>query len=90
MAAMAHGMPIVSTVPVVPLAELEEGRNMTLVPVASPRALADAVCRLADDRDLRLRLGQGAKVLSFEFTWESIAARTIQVLEDALDSPDTR
>ena len=90
MAAMAHGMPIVSTAPVIPLAELEDGRNMALVPVASPRAIADAVCRLHDDRDLRLRLGQGAKKLSFEFTWESIAARTIQVLEDALDSPNIR
>jgi glycosyltransferase involved in cell wall biosynthesis len=79
MAALAHGMPIVSTTPRVALSELRDGENVVLVPPRDPRALADAVASLAHDADLRWRIGEGARQLSREFNWERIAARTLEV-----------
>ncbi|OQY21274.1 MAG: hypothetical protein B6I34_07565 [Anaerolineaceae bacterium 4572_32.1] len=81
MAALAHGRPIVSTQPLVPLPELRDGENLLLVPSDDPATLAAAVARLAADPALRQRLGDGAAVLSRQFSWERIAARTAELFE---------
>jgi glycosyltransferase involved in cell wall biosynthesis len=80
MAALAHGRPIVSTRPQVPLPELHDGENILLVPPDDPDALAVAVARLAADSASRQRLGAGAGELSRQFTWDRIAARTADLL----------
>ena len=76
MAALAHGRPVVSTRPRVPLPELCHGENVLLVPPDDSEALAAVVARLAADPALRQRIGDGAKALSRQFTWDHIAART--------------
>ncbi len=76
-AALAHGVPIVTTRPRVPLPELRHGENVYLVPPQAPRALAEAIAHLAGDADLRRRLGRGAQELAREFRWEKIAADTL-------------
>jgi glycosyltransferase involved in cell wall biosynthesis len=76
MAALAHGRPVVSTVPQVPLSELHDGENVLLVPPDEAQALAAAVARLAANPALRQRLGDGARELSRQFTWDRIAVRT--------------
>ena len=76
MAALAHGRPVISTSPRVPLPELCEGENVLLVPPDDSEALAAAVARLAADPALRQRIGDGAKVLSRQFSWDHIATRT--------------
>jgi len=81
MAALAHGRPVVSTFPQVPLPELKDGENILLVPPDDPDALAAAVARLAADPRLRQRLGDGARKLSSLFTWDRIAARTADLFE---------
>ena len=81
MAALAHGRPVVSTFPQVPLPELGNGENILLVPPGDPGALAAAVARLAADPGLRQRLGDGARELSSLFTWDRIAARTADLFE---------
>ncbi len=80
MAALSHGRPIVSTRPAVPLPELRHGENILLVPPDDPAALAAAVARLAADPALQRQLGDGARALSRQFTWEHIAARTADLL----------
>lgn len=79
MAALAHGLAIVTTQPQVSLPELIHGENVWLVPPADPEALAAALIRLAHDAPLRGHLGAGARALAQEFAWERIAARTLEV-----------
>jgi len=84
MAALAHGLPIVSTRPRVDVPELRQGENILLVPPDAPVALAEAIARLAGDPKLRRRLGEGAVRLAQDFTWEKIAEKTKALYEDIL------
>ena len=86
MAALAHGLPIVSTlagagVEVDPglFPILRDGESALLVPPEEPVRLAASVERLMSDRELRLRLAQGALQLSKQFTWDAIARRHLEV-----------
>ena len=76
-AALAHGCPIVSTTPQVPLPELHEGENILLVPPEQPEAVSQAAQRLVRDPELKQRIGQGAQALAKQFTWEHIVQRTL-------------
>jgi glycosyltransferase involved in cell wall biosynthesis len=84
MAALAHGLPIVSTRPRVPIDTLVDGDNILLVPADDPLATADAVERLASTPELRARLARGALELARAFTWDSIASKTAQVYAELL------
>jgi glycosyltransferase involved in cell wall biosynthesis len=84
MAALAHGLPIVSTRPRVDVPELRHGENILFVPPDAPVALAEAIARLAGDADLRRRLGEGAARLAQSFTWEKIAEKTEALYEEIL------
>ena len=84
MAALAHGLPIVSTRPRVAMPELRHGENILLVPPDAPVALAEAIARLAEDARLRRRLGEGAARLAQDFTWERIAEKTGALYEEIL------
>jgi glycosyltransferase involved in cell wall biosynthesis len=84
MAALAHGRPIISTLPQVELPELVHGGNVWLVPPEDPDALADAITTLAADLERRQRLARGATELAVEFTWQRIAARTADLFESVI------
>jgi glycosyltransferase involved in cell wall biosynthesis len=83
MAALVHGLPIVTTVPNVQhspsLPSLQDGENVLLVPSDDAAALAEAIARLAEAPELRQRLGQGAKEMSKAFGWDRIAEKTLEV-----------
>jgi glycosyltransferase involved in cell wall biosynthesis len=81
MAALAHGQPILSTLPLVDLPELVHGENVWLVSPEDPDALAVAIAALADAPAQRQRLAQGAAELSAQFAWDHIAARTVALIE---------
>jgi glycosyltransferase involved in cell wall biosynthesis len=76
-AALVHGCAIISTTPDIPLPELCVGGNILLVPANDPQAVCRAAARLCSDPSLRVRIGQGAKRLAEQFTWEHIAERTV-------------
>jgi len=78
-AALAHGLPIVSTYPRVSIGSLVNGENMLLVPPDDAVATAEAVERLITTPEQRARLGRGAQQLANDFTWDGIAARTAQL-----------
>jgi glycosyltransferase involved in cell wall biosynthesis len=84
MAALAHGLSIVSTQPRAPIDTLVDGDNILLVPADDPLATADAVERLASTPELRARLSRGALQLAQAFTWNSIASKTAQVYAELL------
>jgi len=82
MAALAHGLPIVTTTPRMPLAQFRDGENMLLVPPENPDAIAGAVSRLADDTTLREQVGAGAAALAEQYTWPAIAEATLAFYAD--------
>ncbi len=84
MAALAHGLPIISTYPQVEIDEIVEGENMVLVPPDDVQTLVNKVVKLSVLPSLRRRLAQGAAKLSRLFSWGSIAERTIEVYEEVL------
>ena len=88
MAALAHGLPIVSTRPRVDVPELRHGENILLVPPDAPVALAEAIARLASDAELRRRLGEGAARLAQDFTWGKIAEKTEALYEEISNLPE--
>ena len=75
MAALAHGMAIVTTPPATPHPHLSDGETVLLAPAQAP-ALAAAVLRLLADPALAQRLRENAGRLSHTFAWEHIAARS--------------
>jgi glycosyltransferase involved in cell wall biosynthesis len=88
MAALAHGLPLISTHPRVDVPRLRDGHNILLVPADSPSALAEAIARLAADSELRSRLGEGASILAQDFTWASIAEKT-GALYEQISKPES-
>lgn len=78
-AALAHGVPIVTTRPRVLLPELSDGVNVALVSPEDPQSLAQAIAQLAADPELRQKLGSGARTLAAAFRWEKIAADTLDL-----------
>jgi glycosyltransferase involved in cell wall biosynthesis len=85
MAAIAHGLPVVSTEPVVRIPEIIPGENLVVAPVGSPDALAAAIDRLWSDPDQRLRLGAGSALLAQRFTWEAIAQQHVQAYRELIE-----
>ena len=82
MAALAHGLPIISTRPPMPNPKLRDGENILLVPADDARAAADAVETLVAAPNLRARLARGAQELADTFAWERIAAQTAQLYSE--------
>jgi glycosyltransferase involved in cell wall biosynthesis len=92
MAALAHGLPIVSThVPeairrahperqAFPLPE--HGVSALLAPPDDPAQLAAAVTAVMSDATLRARLAAAALELSRQFTWEAIASRHLEAYRE--------
>jgi glycosyltransferase involved in cell wall biosynthesis len=81
-AGLTHGLPIVSTEPVIPDSRFRDGAHALLVPRRDARSLADALARLAASPDLRARLGAGAEKLAPEFSWDAIAEATRAVYRE--------
>lgn len=89
MAALAHGLPVVSTeVPpevrgvqgIFPL--LRDNESALLVPPEEPVKLAEAVARLMTDPDLRVQLAAASSGLSRAFDWEAIAQRHLEAYRE--------
>ncbi len=97
MAALAHGMAIVTTQVkshTCPcgrckgkskvkstLPELRDGENCLLVLPDDPTALAAAIQRAATSPELRAKIGAGARQLAQHFTWDKIARQHLELYE---------
>jgi polysaccharide biosynthesis protein PslF len=86
MAALAHGLPVVSTA--VPgqaptgsyvFPRLIDTENALLVRPEDPLALAQAVTRVLTTTPLRARLSAAALMLSRQFDWDTIAQRHLEL-----------
>jgi glycosyltransferase involved in cell wall biosynthesis len=79
MAAIAHGCPIVTTEPRYPIEGLTPDQSVVYVPPNDPPALAQAIQRVLLAPELRARLAQGVCEAAKLYTWDRIAARTLEV-----------
>ena len=98
MAALSHGLPIVSTkgpgaaplpsvLSVAPdsvLPTLVDGDNVLLVAPDDPGSAARAIIRLMANLALRQRLATRSRILAQEFGWENIARRTTEIYRGLL------
>ncbi len=82
MAAIAHGCATITTMPFMDLPELISGENVRLVPGRDADALAEAIIELADSPEARRRLGESARKLAGRFTWDKLAAETVQFFRE--------
>ncbi|QGZ40601.1 glycosyltransferase involved in cell wall biosynthesis [Pseudoduganella flava] len=84
--ALACGVPVVSTnVGGVPYF-VEDGRTALLVPPGAPRAMADAVLRLASDPALAAALRSAGLRQVQQYTWSSVRPRLLAVYQQVLAS----
>ncbi|MFS1301952.1 glycosyltransferase family 4 protein [Streptosporangium longisporum] len=74
--AMSKGVPVVSfDCPHGPREIVRDGYNGFLVPPGRPEALAEALCRVIEDRELRVALGAGAVRTAAGYDLGTIGAR---------------
>lgn len=81
MAGLAHGCPILTTIPKVPHPEIQDGQNVALIPPDNPSALCAALLSLIANPALRAALGRGAQTLAQSFRWDQIAAETVRFFQ---------
>ncbi|MBM3135637.1 MAG: glycosyltransferase family 4 protein [Chloroflexi bacterium] len=93
LALLAHGLPIVSTVPRGSgdarsldsgLPRLQDGANVRLVPPDDAAALAQAIAELIASPEARQHLATGARTLAAAFAWENIAKQHLAVYNDVV------
>ena len=83
LAALDHGLPVVTTFPKRPSPEIQESNAMLLVPPDDPAALSQALRRLYTDRELADTLGAAARQFARRFSWPLIAEHTLAVYTEA-------
>ena len=84
LAAIAHGKAIVTTRPRYPIEGLEHEESALYVPAHDSQALAAAARQVLLDSTLRSRLENGASEAARLYTWDRIAAQTVDAFEAAL------
>ncbi len=75
--AMASGVPVIAPAAGGPLDLIRPGETGLLVPPGEPAALAHAVSTLADDRELRERMGIAARVAVADRSWATLGDELI-------------
>ncbi|MEM9754761.1 MAG: glycosyltransferase [Pseudomonadota bacterium] len=79
--AWAAGVPCVSTASEGPQWFATDGQDCLLVPIGDAPAMAAAIARIRDDRELRQRLiDGGAKTLAATFTQDAVVSRYLDLL----------
>lgn len=92
MAALAHGMAIVTTSDESRgmkdegerLPSLRDGENVVLVPPDNPGAIVEAVKRIGTNPALRVKLQHGARETAQFFTWDKIADAHLELYKNLL------
>lgn len=88
LAALCHGLPVISTLPKGRLdPEIKDGQNILLVQPRDAAALALRIAELACQPRKRLELAKGALQLARQFSWSEIARAMLDVYGDAIRPP---
>jgi glycosyltransferase involved in cell wall biosynthesis len=91
-AAIVHGLPIVTTTSIAPhprdeLPRLVSERNVMLVAPNDSASLVLAIERLLAEPKLRQTLGDGAQTLAPSFHWDAISRETLRLYEAVAGRP---
>lgn len=85
--AMECGVPVVSyQCPCGPKDIVNDGVDGFLVPLHDERMLADRICRLIEDDDLRKKMGAAAKERAKDYHVESVVKQWMELFEDLIKS----
>jgi glycosyltransferase involved in cell wall biosynthesis len=84
MAVLAHGRPLITTLPAEPSPEFRHGENMWLIPPANTDELIRGIHSLVVDAETRRVLGEEARKLALAFSWDAIAEETAGFLADVI------
>jgi glycosyltransferase involved in cell wall biosynthesis len=80
--AVAHGLPIVTTIASSPEPQFVHRENVLLCPPRDPDAMADAIATVMGDPGLRLRLCDGSRRLAREwYSWEGAMEKTLRIFD---------
>jgi glycosyltransferase involved in cell wall biosynthesis len=77
-ACLTHGLAIITTTPKTPAPQLQDGKAMRLVPPENSDALAEVILDLWKHPDACAALRKNAAALAHEFSWDRIAAHTLE------------
>lgn len=84
--AMACGLPLIGTnaggIPEL----IEDGYNGLIVPKKNPEKLAEAILKLAQNKELREKFGKNSLTKSQNYTTEKMAKETLKVYEKAIEN----
>jgi len=80
-AALVHGLPVVTTPSKIPTRYFQPGENFASVPFGDADALGVEVAALMDDPKRQASLRLGSEALAKEFSWPIIAGATRDFLE---------
>lgn len=84
--AMECGVPVVSyQCPCGPKDIITDGKDGFLVPVGDEQMMADRVCKLIDDEELRRKMGAAAKEKAKQYHIDEIAKRWMSLFEEVLN-----
>jgi glycosyltransferase involved in cell wall biosynthesis len=84
MAVLAHGRPLITTLPAEPSPEFRHGNNMWLIPPNDVDELVRGIHSLVVDMGLRRRLGEEARDLARAYSWDAIAGQTAGFLAEVI------
>lgn len=90
LAALVHGLPVITTAPHLPEPLLRNGENVAMVNRDDPLAIADTAEYLWRDEARRQRLSTGARALAAGFLWPDIAAKHLDLYTAILSSRPRR
>ncbi len=76
--AMASGTPVVATSIPGYASVLTDGQEGLLARPENPRSLADALLRLLNDRQARLKMAQNGLATAEQYSWENVSRRVLE------------
>ncbi len=85
LATLAHGLPTVTTNGPATPADLTEQFDVSLVPVNSPAALAQAIDDITRDPALAARMRRNALIASDKLSWPTVAKQTLAFYDRLLE-----
>lgn len=77
--AAASGLPIVATYKTGAISAVSEGYNGLLVNQNDSRATADAVLKILENPELKVKIGNNSREWAKEFSWEKIIKKYIEI-----------